>query len=256
MSLVGTFIFAIFILIKPNEVSAAPTVEQIATELSQRLSAKDEEFTATMKIIEADGSNKEREMTVLRLSKEKNDHSLLVRMQRPQDLKGTALLATLKGEKEDRWLYLPSSKQTRRLSGESGQGGILGSELNTEDFDFNRDQKAKSNLKNEMSVDGKKYYILESDVNETSSNYSRVISFISAKEFLPMKFECYDKKGKLLKILNISSYKKVTSTKWRAEKIIIKNVQNNRGTEIVIKGVKINQNLKSSRFTPKMLAED
>ena len=181
---------------------------------------------------------------------------MIARMQKPQDLKGTALLATLKGEKEDKWIYLPSTKQTRRLTGDNGKGGILGSELSTEDFDFNHEQGAASSVKKEIDLKGKKYILVESDVNNTSSNYSKILSYISATEYLPIKSECYDKQGKLLKTIDFSDYRKLPGNKWRAGKIRIRNVQNKRGTDIEISDIKINQNLKPPKFTPKALAED
>lgn len=232
------------------------TTEKLGQEMSQRLRSRDEQFVVKMKIIEADGSSKDREMKIWRFSPQKKEHYLLVRMQKPQDLKGTALLATLKGEQEDKWIYLPSTKQTRRLTGESGQGGILGSELSTEDFDFNRDQGAQNVIKKEAEIGGKKYLIVESDVNTTSPSYSKIISYVSATEYVPVKVECYDKQGKLLKTLDFAGYKKVAGGKMRASKISIKNVQNKRATVIGLSQVKIDQGLTAARFTPKALAED
>lgn len=257
MAIVSALFLALSISFTPTTaVAQTPSVEKIGNEMSQRLRSRDEEFTVNMKIIEADGSNKERQMRIWRLSPQKKEHSILVRMEKPQDLKGTALLATLKDEKEDKWIYLPSSKQTRRLTGESGQGGILGSELSVEDFDFNRDRGAKNILKKELEINGKKYFLVESDVNATSANYSKIVTYVAASEYLPIKAECYDKQGKLLKILDFSNYKKVSKTKWRAGKITIANTQNKRGTEIIMSNIKLDQKLKGNRFTPKALSED
>lgn len=257
MATVSSIISVFLILFSPTPSSAQPpTPQKIGEEMSARLRSKDEEFMVNMKIIEADNSSKDREMRIWRLSPEKKEHSVLVRMLKPQDLKGTALLAVIKGDQEDKWIYLPSSKQTRRLTGDNGQGGILGSELSVEDFDFNKEQSAENSLKKEIEIGGKKYYVIESNVNSTSANYSKVISYVSAADYLPVKVECYDKQGKLLKILDIVGYKKVSASKWRASKIKIRNVQNKRGTEITLSQVKLDQNLKASRFTPKALSEE
>ncbi|MFS4459917.1 outer membrane lipoprotein-sorting protein [Bdellovibrio sp. HCB2-146] len=257
MATTSAFFLAMIVLFTPLSSKAqTPTIEQIGKEMSQRLSAKDEEFVVKMRIIEADGSGKDREMKIWRLSPAKNEHSMLVRMQKPQDLKGTALLATIKGDQEEKWIYLPSTKQTRRLTGESGQGGILGSELAVEDFDFNREKGTESAVKKEIEVKGKKYLVVESNVGATSANYSKVVSYIHASEYLPIKVECFDKQGKLLKVLEVADYKKLPGGKWRAGKIQIKNVQNKRGTDIALSQIKINQGLKTSLFTPKSLSED
>ncbi|MBS1972491.1 MAG: outer membrane lipoprotein-sorting protein [Bdellovibrionales bacterium] len=232
-------------------------VQKIASEISSRMSAKDEEFDVTMKIIEADKSSKERGMKIMRLSPSKKEHYVMVRMQTPKDLKGTSLLATYKDGKEEKWLYLPSSKQTRRLASSSSESNsILGSELNTEDFNINTETSAKNTLKKEAKIGGQNYYVVESDVNKVSGNYSRVISYIAQNEYLPAKSEAYDKQGKLLKVIDFSDYKKVGDGKWRAGKIKIRNVQNNRATEIALSNIKVDQNLKPSEFTPKALSEE
>jgi predicted RND superfamily exporter protein/outer membrane lipoprotein-sorting protein len=252
--------FSFLLFASPTSARAAiqpPTVEKIAQEIATRMSAKDEEFDVKMKIIEADKSSKERAMKITRLSPTKREHYILVRMQTPKDLKGTSLLATYKDGKEDKWLYLPSSKQTRRLAATSSESSaILGSELNTEDFNINTESTAQNVLKKDAKIDNKNYYVVESDVGKVSGNYSKIVSYVEASDFLPAKSECFDKEGKLLKVIEFSDYKKVADGKWRAGKIKIQNVQNNRSTEIALSNVKVNQDLKPSGFTPKALSEE
>lgn len=253
------FLLSFTLLGWPPSVAAQPplTAQDIGKKIAERLTTRDESFKVKMKIIEADGSSKDREMSIQRLSPQKKEHYLLVRMQKPQDLKGTALLATLKEGKEEKWLYLPSSKQTRRLSGDSGgSGGILGSELSTEDFDFNADRSTENVLKREVEIKGKKYYVIESKVDTTSEIYSRIVSYVTVDGFLPVKSECFDKKGQLYKVIDLSNYKTLPGGKFRAERIQIKNVQNKRSTEITLSEIKVNKGLTQSRFSPKALSED
>lgn len=260
MASVSAIGFTLLLLTNPPPARAsdpAISVERIAQEISSRMRAKDEEFDVTMKIIEADKSSKERAMKIIRLSPSKKEHYVMVRMQTPKDLKGTSLLATFKEGKEEKWLYLPSSKKTRRLASTASESAsILGSELNTEDFNINTENSAKNVLKKEVKANNKTYYMVESDVNQVSGSYSKVVSFIAADNYLPVKSECYDKQGKLLKIIDFSDYKKVGAGKWRSGKIKIRNVQNKRGTEIALSNIKVDQNLKASEFTPKALAEE
>ncbi|WP_413292378.1 outer membrane lipoprotein-sorting protein [Bdellovibrio sp. HCB185ZH] len=258
MATAASILLAIVVISAPIKLWAQglPTAETLGKEMSSRISTKDETFIAEMKIIEADGSSKERQMQIWRMSPSKKDHSMMVRMLKPADLKGTALLATMKNDKEDKWIYLPSSKQVRRLTGENSKGGILGSELSAEDFDFNRDSSATTTVKKEMEVKGAKFYLVESDVSANSPNYSKIVSYVSAKEFLPIKAECFDKQSKLVKTIDFGDYKKLPGGKFRAGSIKIRNVQNKRGTDITLSDIKINQNLKASKFNPKALADD
>ena len=247
---------AILIFALIPSLSWANPMEPIIKAMNQRFTTQDEDFIAQMKIIEADGSSKNRDMHIWRMSPNKKEHSLMVRMQSPADLKGTALLAILKDDQEDKWIYLPSSKQTRRLTGDKQQGGLLGSEINTEDFEFNHERSVNSKLAKTIEVSGKKYYVVEIDVNQTSPNYSKILSYVSATDYLPIKSECFDKKGQILKVIDFSDYKKTSQNKWRPGKIKVKNMQNKRSTEITMDQIKLNQNLKASKFTAKALAND
>lgn len=240
---------------KTQVIKSAP-VDRIVQEMNQRFVTKDEQFIAQMKIIEADGAIKEREMQIWRMSFSKKEHFLKVRMLKPADLKGTSLLASIKNDQEDKWIYLPSTKQTRRLTGENNQGGLLGSEISAEDFEFNHDRTAESKLKGEIDIKGKKFHVVEVEVGQTSPNYSKIITYVSVVDFLPLKAECFDKKGQLLKVLQFSDYKKTTADKWRPSKIKVQNIQNQRGTEVILSQIKLNQNLKASSFSAKTLARD
>jgi len=259
MTKAASVVFAFFVLgANPSHAAIPPvSIEKIGQEISSRLNTQDEEFNVKMKIIEADNSSKERAMKIARLSPNNKEHYIMVRMQEPKDLKGTSLLATYKDGKEEKWLYLPSSKQTRRLASASKESGsILGSELSTEDFNINTETTAKNVLKKETAIKNKNYYVVESDVNNVSGNYSRVISYVEADNFLPVKSECYDKNGQLLKVIDFNDYKKISDNKWRASNIKIHNVQNKRSTEISLSNIKVDQNLKANSFTPKALSED
>jgi len=49
-------------------------------------------------------------------------------------------------------------------------------------------------------------------VNQTSPNYSKIVSYVSATDYLPFKSECFDKKGQILKVIDFSDYKKQSKT--------------------------------------------
>jgi predicted RND superfamily exporter protein/outer membrane lipoprotein-sorting protein len=265
MTSIATLLFAFLFANGSNSAHAATaplpgpgsSVDKITQEIGTRLTSKDEVFTAKMTIVEADKTSKDREMTISRFSPNKKEHYLLVRMQTPKDLRGTSLLATYKGGNEEKWLFLPSSKQTRRLASTSKESSsILGSELNTEDFNLNTENTAKSTLQKETTLNGQRHFVISTDVSAVSNNYSRVVSYVAADSYLPTQSECYDKAGKLLKTIHFSEYKKVGPNKFRAGLIQIENVQNKRRTDIAFSDMKIDTGLSANAFTPRALGED
>jgi predicted RND superfamily exporter protein len=116
-----------------KQLSPQLTAEQIFLKSQSLITSQDDSADVVMKIIEADGSSKERVMTILRKNS-KALHSTLVRMKKPLDLKGTALLSQIENGSEQQWIYLPSSKQSRRVVGANKKGNVLGSELSPQDL--------------------------------------------------------------------------------------------------------------------------
>ena len=132
------FVFAIlagsfsFMKYSQAKTVVTPEVSNILKTVQKNIEAKNDKATVTMKIIEANGDIKIRSMTLQTL-RDENFHAL-IRILEPADLKGTAFLAQMGPDKEDQWLYLPSTKQVRRVVGTKKNTGILGSELTIEDL--------------------------------------------------------------------------------------------------------------------------
>ena len=59
----------------------------------------------------------------------------MVKLLSPTDLKGVGLLTVSKNsDDESQWLYLPSEKRSRRITGSNKKGRFLDSELSFEDL--------------------------------------------------------------------------------------------------------------------------
>jgi outer membrane lipoprotein-sorting protein len=178
-------------------------------------------------------------------------HDTIIRMLTPKDLKGTALLSVLreKPAKEEKFVYLPSSKQTRKVTTSEGNAKVLDSELYTQDFDLATVQTATSRLK--ANADGSS--IIETQINEPKSPYGKTVALVSADARL-QRADVYDKKGRLLKKIGFFNYQDVGPGKIRASEIKIENVQNHRRTDLKFSGFKVNQGLQEKDFTPAALA--
>jgi predicted RND superfamily exporter protein len=249
-------IFALgFSIAQPLRAKSAVDLNLLAERVSALVSTRDELGKIEMKIIESDGSTKTREISYSRLN-EKNTHFTILRMLSPKDIKGTALLSVIKGgnadqAQEEKWIYLPTSKQTRRIATSEGSARILDSELYSEDFDLASVKGASSQVIKE-EADGT--IEIETKIPSGKSSYSKTLSWIG-KDNLIKKSEVFDKKGALLKQVEFGKYIDAGGGKWRAGQIRITNVQNKRKTDLDLLSVKVNQNLKEKDFSTRALAE-
>ncbi len=231
---------------------AAVDAKSILDKVSKNVSSADEVATVKMTIIEADGTKKNREMEIRRKGKD-DKQKVLVKMQGPADLKGTALLSVNKGGASDQWLYLPSSKQTRRIQSSKKSGGFMDSELSYEDMGTSSDAKFESKTVGAKKESGHDFTLIE-NTPKGESSYGKTVIWVDDKTFLVGKIEYFDKAGKPMKISTFSKYKKFDNI-WRAEKIEVTNLQNKRGTVLELSGLKLNKGLDDGEFTESALTE-
>ena len=225
------------------------TADQILKEVDKRVQAKDEVAQIKMVIFDTDGTEKQRGIEIMRQS-DNDKQAVRIKLQSPPDLRGTALLSVSENEKMDQWLYLPSSKQTRRILNSSRGSNFLDSELNYEDLGTTTD----AGLENKIIKSEADQVVIESKQNRADSPYGKLNTYITMKNYLVSKVEYFDKANKLVKTLEMLDYKSFPGDVWRAQKIVVKNAVNGRGTRLELLSGKINQGVAAKNFSPSSLA--
>jgi predicted RND superfamily exporter protein len=188
-----------------------------------------------MRMITTDGSSsKERWMTIIR--KNGKEHKALVRLQKPADLKGLALLSVNSQTKEDQWLYLPSAKKTRRILGSNSKGKFLDSEIAYEDLKAS----AYKQFVNKVTSRNADMVEIESTAKKGSdSSYSRMKSYVAIPDYRLVKIQYWDEHGKPLKTAEFKGYQKIGDKYWRAKTMEVVNSQNKRKTTLELKKVSL-----------------
>lgn len=212
----------------------APTVQSILKSVEEKSSPPDERVELKMVIKEADGSKKERDMSILR--KNDGEARALIRLNRPADLKGLSLLTVSSGGKEDQWLYLPSDKKSRRILGSNKKGKFLDSEIAFEDLRVSTYKEFSNKI---VKNTGKLVQIESRAKPGSESSYGRIVTWVSQPDSKIERVDYYDKSGKLLKRAEFKSYVKVGGKFWRAKQVHVVNLQDKRSTDLLIKNVSV-----------------
>lgn len=205
----------------------------------------------TMELINKRGSKRVR--TMLSYSKDYGkDKKTIMFFQQPADVKGTGFLTwdyANDSKTDDRWLYLPAMKKTRRISGTSAKKEyFMGSDFTYDDLG-NRDVDADNHkLLREVSINGQACWVIESTPKESDGLYSKNISWIQKDNYMAVKVEYYDMQGALLKLLEVNQIKKVDGF-WAATEMIMTNRQRNHKTIIRLKSMAFNIPVDESLFT-------
>jgi len=168
----------------------------------------------------------------------------MVIFQSPANVRGTRFLTIEnEGREEDRWIYLPNLRRTRRIAGGEGSESFMGSEFTYDDISGRDIDEGEYTLLREEELGGEKVWVLEMKAkDQESTQYSKVISWISQEKKVALKLEMFDKQGELLKTLEASNITKVQGF-WTPILLKMTNVQTGNATELEIKRLVYNQDV-------------
>ncbi len=182
-----------------------------------------------------------------------NAENILIRIIKPADLSGTALLTLdAGGQKEEQWLYLPSTKKSRRIAGKGRGGRFLGSEFSYEDLIPARFDSYSHALKGKMPCGEFSCYIIEQKSREETSAYSKRVLQIRSDTYQTIQVDLYDRKDTLIKQATFENYE-LHGTHWQPRRIVMKDKQSGRQTVLNITQLTLAGGIPASRFSPNNL---
>jgi len=195
----------------------------------------DSEVELQMVLRNAAGQESTRALRIATLEKPDEtvgDKSLVV-FDTPRDIEGTALLSHAKIlDPDDQWLYLPALKRVKRISSSNKSGPFVGSEFAFEDFTAIELNKFDYTYVSEVPCGDLTCDVLERTPRYENSGYTKQVSWVDQTDFQIRKVEFYDRRGGLLKVLEMSDYRNYEGI-WRAHKLSMSNVQTNKQTDLI-----------------------
>ena len=169
----------------------------------------------------------------------------------PGDVKGTGFRTWNyddTGKDDDKWLYMPALKKTRRISGSSSKTDyFMGTDFTYDDMGDRNIDEDDHKLLREEKCNGFDCYVVESVPKDKREIYSKRISWIRKDCFMGVKVEYYDKLGALHRVLNISDIKQVQGF-WTRGKMVMENVQTKHKTVITFSDMKYDLKIDSEMF--------
>jgi Outer membrane lipoprotein-sorting protein len=211
----------------------------------------DSEAEMTMVLRNAAGQESSRTMrfTTLEIPDESVGDKSLVLFSTPRDIEGTALLSHAKMlDPDDQWLYLPALKRVKRISSRNKSGPFVGSEFAFEDFTASELNKFSYTYLKEEACGDLQCDVVERIPRYENSGYTKQISWVDTTDYQIRKIEFYDRRGSLLKELKFEDYRKYKDVYWRAHRLVMKNFQTNKSTDLVYGEYKFGVGLTDNDF--------
>ncbi len=208
-----------------------------------------------MQIISSGGDPLSREMNFKTKERTEGDR-LLLTVIGPADIKGTKLLTWAhKTQEDEQWLYLPAVKKVKRISAQLKSGSFMGSDFTYEDFSKKEVGKYTYKYLRDEVIDGRKTWVVERYPKEKGSGYTKETLWYDQEYKAALKNDYYDRKGELIKVAEISGYRKVMNRWWRPSKIVMANVQAKSKSIMTWKKLKLKVTHSDSIFNSENLKE-
>jgi outer membrane lipoprotein-sorting protein len=234
----------------------ASTAEEKGFEIAARSDRTDvgfgeSEVELQMILRNAAGQQSTRELRISTL--EKPDESVgdksLVLFDTPRDIEGTALLSHAKIlDPDDQWLYLPALKRVKRISSSNKSGPFVGSEFAFEDLKAIELNKFDYRYTGTEACGELRCDVLERLPRYENSGYTKQVAWVDQTDFQIRKVEFYDRRGDLLKVLELKDYRQYENGVWRAHLLSMTNVQTNKQTDLLYEDFRFGVGLDNDDF--------
>ncbi len=245
----------VLVALMATNVTFAQTGRDIMLKAENRPEAKTSQSELSMTIISKNGKKRVRKVKSYTMEVG-DDEKVLMFFEYPGDVKGTGLLTwnyDQVGKDDDKWLYLPAMKKTRRISGSSAKKDyFMGTDFTYDDMGDRNIDEDTHKLLGEETVNGHKCWKVESTSKDKRDLFSKKVIWLRQDILIPEKVDYYDKMGKLHRQMVIEKVEKIGKY-WVIIKMTMTNVQTKHKTVIEFLDQKLDIPLEESKFTVETL---
>jgi len=162
----------------------------------------------------------------------------VTRFSAPADIAGVGFLQIMRDDADDdRFLYLPDLKKSRRIAGALRNNSFMGTDFSFADLDMRDLRESKATLNGTEKIGKFDYYKLEVVPTRSDTAYSKFVMWVRSDNFLVFKWEMYDKSKVLMKTYQASEMKRVDGH-WYASKGRIENHREKHTTDMFLDNMK------------------
>lgn len=212
-----------------------------------------------LRIVDRRGGARQRDL-VIKFRKYPHDRTrTLLFFESPPEVKGVGFLQWADPHGTDtQWLYLPELQRVRQISAGAKQESFVGTDFSYDDLaiisqitDWT-DADARAQLVRDEPLDGQPCHVIAFTPTGKDVGYSKILTWLRASDLVIVKYEMYDKAGKLEKVLTLSQIRNVgkVPTAFHME---MKNVESGSHTVVDFTSVKYDTGLSDQLFTERTL---
>lgn len=238
-----SILFAAVVLFLPAYASAQ-SAEEVLSKVDA-VAEKADDFTAKVRVVtnESNGKKTEREMTVW----QKGLGARMLKLSAPARLEGVAMLAT---DADQHYMYLPSFKRVRRISGQRRGEPFLGSNF-TQD-DMVRTGYAKRFNAALVAQDDDSWTLELTPKNAKKEPSHHLVVTVRKADHLVAKVVAYDGPKEATREI-VASEVKVVGELPIATKIVAKNLADGSTSTATLTDIEVDTGLEDSFFSKRYM---
>ncbi|PHS10312.1 MAG: outer membrane lipoprotein-sorting protein [Kordia sp.] len=249
-------VLAVFVMVSMGFVTInnETEAEKKGKEIFEKVLAVNDGNTrkSSMTIIKINRRGKKRVEKIVNLVKEGEVEKTLFFTTYPADVRGVGFLSFdyhEDGKDDDRWLYLPATKKTRRISSAASRNEyFLGTDFTYRDAEKPEADEEKWIYVKDVNKEGVYYWEVERYITDGESNYSKMVSLIDQSNHLIIETQYFDKRGELMKSAIASGIKEINGF-WTALETHMINHQKNHQTILKTENIEFDIEIDDHFFT-------
>ncbi len=218
---------------------------------------KDFKTRVHMKLINKDGQERVRELTMLRKNAGEvgGEQRYFMYFFQPNDVKDMSFMTyKYPAKDDDRWMFIPAVNMVKRIAAQDKRSSFVGSDFTYEDVSGRDVEDDTHAIDREEKLGGRDCYVVKSTPKAGDADFGSKLTWVDKANFLPLKEEQFDRKG--------ARYKEFTADEVAVVKGIptivvrtMKNLQTGHRTEVRYSKVDYDLGIEDSLFSERLLRQ-
>ena len=217
------------------------------------LAIRDLSATVQMQIVEGT-ETKSRKFRLL-FVRDGVDYRILIRLEEPMAMAGTAFLVHAeRGKRNRQWAYFPDLDLVRSIPGKTQDDPFLGSDLTYADLAGGAHlDDLLHRIEGEDAVAGDDCFVMEG-VPRHEIVYGKLRGWVRKSDFVTVKAQFFDREGNLIKEAVLSDIRELEEDLRFAHRTEMTRASGDGSTVLTFESVEVNRGLSEEDFTEAALS--
>ena len=218
---------------------------------------KDFKARVVMKLINQDGRERIREMTMLRKNggEAGGEQKYFMYFFQPADVKDMSfMIYKYPARDDDRWMFIPAINMVKRIAAQDKRSSFVGSDFTYEDVSGRDIEDDSHAIEREEKVGSRDCYVVKSTPKSTDADFGSKVTWVDKVTFLPLKEDQYDRKGAHYKQFTADEVADVKGLPTVVKRTM-KNLQTGHRSEVAYLKVDYDLGIEDSLFSERFLRQ-